>query len=278
MLNYPTGRQSGVVLPPPRSSADSAIRRSSENRDTQPDRILPRSGSGASLNNTGRGRGPRDQSDTTVARRSQSLHRQLRRTTSLASRCSSSANPFPPSIPPDRSQKSALVPTRKQRRFKVGNEDTDPIGLLFFAMPLGVLTFLWMGLQEWVNVVDATNAASTDKAGSRRRRMKRGQVIRALVVRSVVFSYAVACPVLLTLGPGGLMTKSKSYKHFLAESVAMGLAGIIAMLTLFFIVDGLDRLRVMRSNLLERSKKDSDLESRASSSPIRGPRPVHIRA
>ncbi|KAK3385507.1 hypothetical protein B0H63DRAFT_183581 [Podospora didyma] len=193
--------------------------------------------------------------------------------TTLASRCSISTNPFPPPIAPNKSRRAAirrhwdrildwfevvlllaglalfftaLIPSQGRNRFLEGQEGGDAIGLLTFAMPLAVLTFLSMGMQECVNLDEIDPLAA--KTGERRSRMTRPQLRFVLGLRSVVFVYAVICPVLLIFAPGGLTSKSPHYRHYTAEAVALALAALIAVLAAFLIADAIERLRAWKGS------------------------------
>lgn len=165
---------------------------------------------------------------------------------------------------------TALVPNWGRRHFVLRKADNDPIGLFFFAMPLGVMSFLFMGLKECVNLdVVAASDLKNSNAGARRRRMTPGQVRWALATRCVVFAYACATPALLIFGPWGVTSKARRYGHYPAEVTAIVLASTIALLTAFLISDGAARLRALAVE-----GKGGDLEGLKMEGMPRAARPV----
>lgn len=217
--------------------------------------------------------------------RSVPARRFSRRPTSatLASRVSISTDPFPPPPVPDRSRKgillrnwdrvldwvemgllvaggalfvAALVPSSGRAQYFDHDAGSDPIALLLYALPLGVLTFLTMGFQEFVNVGEGDPMA--DKVGERRNRMDKTQLKQVLALRGFMLACAAACPLLLILGPYGLTSKAPGYTHYTAEAVVLALVALIITLLLFMIADGVGRLRSV-----VRDERRKDVESQA---------------
>ena len=116
-----------------------------------------------------------------------------------------------------------------------------------------------MGFQECINLHESVaSAAASSEVGRRRNRMAHPQLVWAVCLRSVIFAYALAVPLLLVVGfPGhyGVAFKDASYHQYVPELIGAAVASLIAGMEGLLLADGVVRLVEMRRDRRYREKE-----------------------
>lgn len=135
---------------------------------------------------------------------------------------------------------------------------------LCLTPPQGAFNWLYWGFKEFSNV--DVLIQDGDEPGRRRKIMSAMQVVKVLVVRSVLCAYALCCPLFLTvhservvrdpitglLSPGNFV----GYRELVSSRMIVTiLAAFIALLELLMIVDA-----IMRLHGHLRRKQEEDIE------------------